>query len=389
MPEVGDVLEGLLEAMTASAKPQAGGHAFLTDVQPRPDQIEVAEIIPGAVELTWITKDVRFDTEDYEASLDPAALNEAIIGGMPIPGLSQLDGVPGLLGQLEGTLPLLNQAKVSVKLEVRWRVLDDRTGEELDPNMWRAPGGLEGPSILVVFAPEVVELTSTPPPGPTMRRLRAHVKLTAAGVSKEGDLPDVKVPVLPLPIPKVLASFRHSNFQATDEDEDGFVFILVPSGSPLKTVEQLNQTLDTLQTTANSLKDFAQFAAFLAGVGELANAVTAQPFFVFASTDSIDDLNDFTAIQNDWYENDIELENEISSLIFIGPAGVKVELYCETEQDDENGQGRLTVGPSFFTLVRSLHAEHPSTEPGGLFEVIAEADGDPGFGDWLSSMEFG
>lgn len=392
MPGITEALNGLIDTMTGSATPKPGGQSFVTDVLPRPGQLEVAEVLNGAIDLTWITKDIRFSGDSLETELTPAVLDTSIIGGMPIPVLGTT-GVPGLLGQLGGTLPLLNQTKVSVKFDVSWRALDER-GSELPSSEWSAPGGLEGPKIAIAFAPEIIELTSSVvAPSPTIRKLRATVKLTVAGVPPvERDLPDVPVPVLPLPIPKVVAAFLHTNFQPRSGDDDGGVFVMVPSDSPLKNAAQLNSTLSSLQTAVGNLAAFAKFAGFLLGLNDLLNAVAAQPYFAMAATNVIEDLNDITIIQNSWYENDIELEDELSSMIFIGPATARLEIFCETEFDDENGHGILSLPDSCAVVVRSLHHDVPPTQPPDLWQTVKVPDHsivDPdGFGDWTSSLRF-
>lgn len=391
MPGVQQVLEGLLDTMAASALPKPGGQAFVTDVLPRPGQVDVAEVVQGAVDLTWVTKDVRFATDDLETALDKATLDPKILGGMPIAG-TLLTGVPGLVGQLAGSLPLLHETRVPVALSVTWRVLDGR-GQELPGSEWRAPGGLSGPEVTVAFAPEVVELTSSVvPPAPTLRYLRAHVALTAGGVTVERDLPDVPVPVAPLPVPRVLGCFRHTGFSPRSGDDDGFAFVMVPTSSPVKSLAQLNGTLSQLQTAVGSLVDFGRFATFLLGLSDLVNAVAAQPYFALAAADGIEDLNDITVIQNSWYENDIELEDEISSMVLVGPPDTGVEVWCETGFDDENGLGTLRVPDTCAVVVRSLHADVPTTQPPDRWTTQKTPDHtftDPdGFGDWSSGLRF-
>lgn len=404
MPTTLDVLTGLAATMGASANPLPGGFAFASTVAPKPGQVDVTDVINGAVDLTFVTKDVRFADAKSEPSLAPAALDPKILGGIPLGGITPITGVGGILGQLKGTLPLLDQAKVWVTLDVVWTVLDE-AGNPLASDKWSVTTGtliddagtkkIRGTDIVVAFLPEVVELTANNPvPAPTTRKLRAHVKLTAGGQTFERDLPDIPLPVPRLAIPKVLAAFLHTNFQARDGDDDGGVLVMVPANSPLRSIQQLNSTLSALQTAVTSVKSFATFATFLLGLNELVGALAAQPYFAFAATDEISDLNDITLIQRSWWENDTELEDELSSMIFIGPAGKVVDCFCETDFDDENGRFKLTVGPNFATLVRSLHADHPDSEPPGMVNVLVEPthvlidDDNLTFGDWLSSLKF-
>lgn len=392
-----EILDSFVATMSAGAKPKPGGYAYDATVAPLPGQIEVTELVEGPLGMTWITKDVRFTDHQLVADLEPATLATEILGGIPLGGVSPLPGVPGVLGQLEGVVPLLSTSKLAVTVAVTWEVLDERM-EPLPAEEFQAPNGLTGVSIPIVFKPPMAELTVGAPPGPVTRHLRATVTLSAGGKDAPRTLPPIPIPLLPLLVPKVLASFVHVNFQAKSGDDDGGAFILVPSNSPLRSIEQLNTTLSALQTAVTSLKSFASFASFLLGLSELTGALAATPYFAFAAEDRIDDLNDITLIQRSWYENDTELEDELSSMIFVGPAGARVEVNCETDQDKENGRFTMTVGGDGFTICRSLHdfsaSRQPATEPPNMISVQEKPthslldDDDLSFGDWTSSMRF-
>jgi hypothetical protein len=404
MPTTLDVLTSLVDTMGALTTPKPGGFAVDGTVVPKPGQIDVTEIIKGALDLTFLTKDVRFSDAKLEPDLTAVGLDPKILGGLPLGGVTTLPGVGGLLGQVTGSLPLLDKARLSVSIEVTWTVLDAE-GRPLATDQWSVSKGtvvndggvtkIRGTDITVAFLPAVEELTSNNPvPAPVIRTLRAHVKLSAGGTTVERDLPDIPVPVPTLAIPKVLAAFLHVNFQARDGDDDGGVLVMVPGNSPLRSVEQLSTTLSALQAAVTTVKSFAGFATFLLGLDELIGALAASPYFAFAATDAIDDLNDITIIQRSWYENDTELEDELSSMIFIGPAGKVLDVFCETDFDDENGHCKVTVGPDHVTLIRSLHSDHPASEPGGMVQVLVEPthvlidDDDLTFGDWTSSLRF-
>lgn len=392
-----EVLDTLIATMTAVAKPKPGGYAHDATVAPLPGQIDVTEILQGDVGLTWITKDVRFTDHQLVADLTPATLATEILGGIPLGGVAPLPGVPGLLGQLEGAVPLLSTSKLAVTVAVTWEVLNERM-EALPAGEFQAPNGVAGVSIPIVFMPPMAELTVGAPPAPVLRHLRATVTLSVAGVSASRVLPAIPIPVPPLLVPKVLASFVHVNFQAKSGDDDGGVFVLVPPNSPLRSIEQLNSTLSALQTAVTSLKSFASFATFLLGLSELTGALAATPYFAFAAENAIDNLNDITLIQRSWYENDTELEDELSSMIFVGPAGARVEVNCETDQSDENGRFTMTIGGGGFTICRSLHdfseSRQPATEPPNMISVQVKPthfwldDDGLSFGDWTSSMRF-
>jgi hypothetical protein len=397
-----DVLNSLAGTLQAVVKPRPGGALVDATIEPLPGQVEIAEVVRGAVDMTFITKDVRFAGAEPEAALTPAELGNAITGGQPLGGVIAPSGVNGLLGQLTGSIPMLSKTQVPVQLEVDWSVQKE-DGTQLDRQEWNIAKGVpfgpevRGTEIAVAFKPAVDELTTTNPvPAPVRRQLVATVTLKALGQSSGPvKLPPVPVLIPTLLIPKLIAAFRHAEFQPKAGDDDGFVFLMVPGASPLRSVDQLKTTLATLQETLTTLKSFADFAAFLLRLDSLVSGLTASPYFAFAAQDAVPVLNDTTVIQNNLLTNDIELEDEISSMIFIGPPKHRVHWFCEDNYLTENGDFSLTVGPQLFTLIRTLDKAVPVSDPekGGepatpLVTVHHPPSGSDTFNDFLSSVKF-
>ncbi|MFD7321670.1 hypothetical protein ACFV9D_11400 [Streptomyces sp. NPDC059875] len=365
----------------------------------------------GAVDMTFITKDVRFaGFRPEKASLTPEDLGNAITGGQPLGGVTAPAGVNGLLGQLAGSIPMLSKTQVPVQVEVVWTVKDEN-GNPLHEDQWDIAKGvpfddggtpkIKGTEITVAFKPLVDELTTTNPvPAPVRRQLHAKIKLTVQGTpptppvtaESPADLPSVPVLIPTLLIPKLIAAFRHGEFQPKAGDDDGFVFLMVPGHSPLRSVDQLKTTLATVQETLTTLKSFADLAAFLLRLDSLVSGITASTYFAFAAEDGVPVLNDMTVIQNDLLTNDIELEDEISSMIFIGPPGKAVHWFCEDNYDTENGDFSLKVGPQLFTVIRNLGGAVPVSDPVGDPPLVtvhhSPSGGSDTFNDFLSSVKF-
>ncbi len=306
-----------------------------------------------------------------------------------------------MLGRLTGSVPI--PADLPVRVEVKWSVRDgdpDHTDiSSQEGTAFLAPDGLGSPEVSFVFPPQVVELTSTPAPPAVERFVRASVRLTAGGAETPFiELkPDVPILVPALPVPTVLALFLHTNFEPRQGDDDGATLIVVPSNSPLRTVQQLQPVLNALESAVSSLSSFTGFASFLLGIRDLTAALPAQPHVQFRATDSIGNLNDITLIQRGLFENDTEAEDELSSLIFIGPAGKRVQCFNARDFDDGEGQiditiGRQsdgTIGQQLFAIVRSLHSASPASEPtAGEIERVKASTQDDRFGDELSSLRF-
>lgn len=393
-----DVLNGILNGLTAqltsSATPEPG-ELVRARISELPEELDATEVVAGDIDLVFVGKDVMYETADAEPSLELTALNAETLGPKPITGatgiIGGISGTPGLLGQLKGKVPLPVQGSFPVQANVTWTVLDERR-EPLPASEFSAPGGLTGPNIAVALAPETAELTDAPPRGPRQRFLRARVTLTAGAVTTPPrDLPDLPIAVPALPIPTVLALFLHANFNPREGDDDGALLLMVPENSPLRSLGQLQATLNTLEGVIGNLTAFGGFAAFLLGLSDLIAAVSVQPHVQFRAANSIGDLNDITLIQRGWSENDTEAEDELSSLILIGRQGRGAR--CSNARNNTRDEGQFIVSTTdrLFAIIRDLDGKNPAVE-GGTITVDPEPPGglfNPDrFNDELSSIEF-
>ncbi|HEV2889110.1 MAG TPA: hypothetical protein VGX28_01920 [Frankiaceae bacterium] len=395
MAETSAILQGVLATLNATTVAQGTGQVVAASVGPKPGNVDIAEILTGTLDFTWLTKNVSFKNANLEPSLVAADLQSKITQ------IASPVTVAGLLGQLKGTVPLLNQVSVPVALKVEWSVLDENkkplaTSEfAVLSGQSAADSKVNGVDVVLAFRPAIVEMTKEAPvPAPKQRFLKPKVTLSALDTTvtaPDDRFPEIPVLVPAIGVPRLLAAFRHVDFQPTSGGEDGFVLLFAPANSPLQSLDHLKTTLATVQEAVTAVKAFGDIAGILPGISSLTSGVTASPYFVFVVADEIQNLNDITVIQRSWYENDTELEDEISSMILIGAAGKQLDVYCETELDDENGHCKLTVGPNNFAVVSNLHSKHPDSHPAGSLEVVKEpthATEDPTFGDWISSMKW-
>lgn len=391
-----EVLQGILDSLRvqriAGGTPQPG-QLVEVELVPPLTGLSVTDVLTGELDLTWVAKDVLFGTADVEPSFLPADLSAATTRGQPavtsVGGLVDLPGVPGLLGQLQGSMPLSTASSLPVSASISWQVLDAQGGP-LSSDQYSAPGGLTSPRLSVAFVPAFFEL-GDPVPAAQTRNLRVTVSLSAGGVTVgPRQLPDLSVPVAPLAVPTVLALFLHRDFAARSGSDDGAVLVVVPESSPLGSVEALNPILETLSSVAGALRAITALSGFATGLGVLRSAL-AQPHGVFRRANRIDNLNEIDLIQRSFFENDTEAEDELSSLILVGRSGRGA--HCCNARDLNTGEGDFTVsaGSSLITLVRNLHSIAPAVEfgtlvvgtvpPGGPFQASD-------FGDSLSSLEF-
>jgi hypothetical protein len=407
-------LEALASAFTAV---RVGPQAFEVTPSSASD-LRVTDFVPAPFGVTWISKDVRFNTPNVEASLnatpfDPSTINALIAGGMPaivpqvvtLPGLNsvgtqQLEGVPGTLSQLVGTI--LIPIEMPVGMSVSWQILDSDGMTLMEgPTTFSAPNGVAGPAVSFIFASQTKEWTNAPSQPLDVARLyvQATVTLTAGGLAPVSvALPKLPVDIPAIPIPSVAVFFRHSNFAAMDSDDDGFAFILVPNNSPFTSLQQLQPALETLQSTVSNLVGLAQFAAFLTGLSQLTRALSAQPHIQFRVADAsnnFDNLDSVTMIPTAWF--DIDAEDQISSIIFIGPDKRSLQCFNDTKRSTSQGDFILTIGEQLFVAVRQLSFRPPRTEPTGQIHVVHGPTGwrfSPlphhisTFNDELSSLSF-
>ncbi|HEX2079633.1 MAG TPA: hypothetical protein VHG08_18040, partial [Longimicrobium sp.] len=153
--EVLNDLAATLRISAAGAAQPVAGQPVTAGIVPPLDQLQVTDVLNGNLNLTWVTKDVRYNAATLEPSLLPADLNPRILGGIPLGGVSPLPGVPGVLGQLAGTIPLSSAASIPVGLEVEWSVRHP-SGAPLTPGTdFLAPAGLTSPGVNIIFAPVV------------------------------------------------------------------------------------------------------------------------------------------------------------------------------------------------------------------------------------------
>lgn len=378
------------------------------------DEVVSTVLTPGALDLVFKTKDVRWLNTDIT--------NSVINGGMPIndllaglvgsvtTGPTAPPGVPGLIGALAGTIPIpvTNTAlqQYPVTLQVRWRILDDQ-GHVVNDAHWTLGGGMgtggeivpppthELDPISLVFHSIPTELTAASLPT-VNRTIEASVNLTAAAISSGWiTLPPIKLTLPALPVPTIAMLFTDTNFTGT-------CVIMVPNSSPLDQ-PTLTAALDTLNNVLSPLMGAAGAAAFfVAQLGAVKTALNSAGRIVFRKADEITDLADVeTEAASFWDWNGENANDEFSSVLFLGTAGRRLE--CFNDDAFAIGEGKMNViaGDELLTMVKTLHMDHktdiPASTPAGRVTVVQQPDGWNGskahwisqFGDELTSLRFG
>jgi len=398
-----DQLASTLRVVRESTGVLEPGAALRVHLEPDPASLTASLFASGPFGATFITKQVLFMDHQVESSLEAATLNPRILGGVPIPvttpapatdttppaplpgtttppapGSAQTPaGVPGLLGQITGSVPFRTEVPVSVEAE--WSVTDS-AGAALGSSDFAAPDGLTSLSATLVMAPELFE-ASAAVPAPTSRVVVAKVRLAAAGITGSWvTLPSVPVSVAPLGIPTVAALFRHTNFSGHHNNKPGFVLVVVPGGA-LSSTAAVVAALGAIRSALAPLQSIARFATIYAGLGSISSAISAQPHLQFRSAASIPNLNAIEMISH--WRGDVEAEDQVSALAVVGMPGRAVKFY--NDRDFKGASITLTVGQELHALVTWLNTANPSSSPAGAISVQGGASS---YADSISSMSF-
>jgi hypothetical protein len=279
-----------------------------------------------------------------------------------------LSGVPGLLGQIGGSIPVLMNAPVT--LSVMWKVQRrQRIRSPRPPPKYRfidlvpgtdflAPGGLVGLAIDLIFAPSFTEYgqeISTPIFVSAIVTLDAGAESITISPTTTPPLPRLSVTRLDVGIPRVAAMFRHAGFAARDGDDSGFVFVMVPGAYAFAAFDQLAPVLQQLQTTLGTLNNFVHIVSFLTGLGSLLDAVAALPqsatAIQFRATDKVDDLEN---IEFDPGFSPLDADDSISSIIFLGISGSVFDLFGDSGCQAGHHEIVLTTGSEMWAALRSF-----------------------------------
>lgn len=309
-------------------------------------------------------------------------------------------------------LPLTVQ--VPVRVDVEWKVFSANDNTELEEGKHfevlpasTQPGDLiTAAEVSFLFHPTTVEPTQDRlVPGPIEAEIRAKVKLSAqpanGGARIEAPPVELRLPLLlpVIPLPTVLALFRHANLLPRDTNlssrsnfintPDGFVLLVVPDDSPIKALTHLSDVLNAvgeLGALAGSL--IPAQARLLLGVQALAQAISVQPHVKFRAVNQLNNLNAVVMIQRAAIHNDIEAEDEISSMILIGPKGTKVSLFNNRDLVANDGLLEVTTGDAGLVVIRDLHtAGEPVSETGGTINRVRPSVKADGFGGAISSLK--
>jgi hypothetical protein len=450
---VQESLIALAQSITAAISQSGPGlyRISLNAINPLrvPDATPVRSVTSGAVDLSLVMKNVRFTNANLT--------DITTVGGMPIQefalqllesSVAGAPGVPGLLGSLKGTVPVVVDSVnslLAVQIQVRVSVRDDNN--QLDPYLsWSFSNGATGVGGQGTSAPDTepptatlqwlpgspvgfgepkfvgafVELNSPLPDNPSLplsaqpanRTVTVEVNLGAAGVSTGWiALPPLPVTIPAIPIPTLVAFFDDIFFNALGHlaGEAG-TLILLPDDSPLTppapgddslrvalsaalgTISELVKNLVATGTGTNGFNPFNPLAPLASIIDDLVNdldGTDSAPEIHFAKASTVPGLGDnkFLIHGND------TAQDRISAMLVLGPAGLTVRSYNDANFDSRRGEFDVRLGVEMGVAVPTLDATSPPSIPDGKLTVVtmsadqSHSNTSNSFNDCLSSVQ--
>jgi len=397
MPTLAEQLAQAASALSIAGAPATAqpGQVITASLAPPLTALQFTDVVNTAIGLDLIAKEVVFTNANITSPTfvtDPAITKiKPLFNFLTIPPSLDPSGVGGLIGRIQGTIPLPVSVVAIPRLTVNWRVQDADGNNLAEGTDFLAPGGLTSPTLNVVFLPAFVMFDGSVPP-PTTRRILADVTLTAGTESASATIGPVPVAIPTIPFPKVLALTLHTNFQ-------GAALVMVPGNSAITNVSHIKALLQPVRNVISTLTTIARFAEMLLGIDTLVSVLEASNV-AFSKATRVNDLNDIDLITRPWYEfNDTEAEDELSAFVYLAPPPPPrsnenaVEMCNDTDLDTGAGKFTVTTGTSFVALCNNLHFATPTITPSTATLVVNNAP--PGglfnpttFGDELSSIRF-
>ncbi len=316
-----------------------------------------------------------------------------------------LSGVPGLLGRLVGTLPLLVTLPVSVS--VTWTIIDEATNMPATSAQVELRSGADALDFQFLFRPIFTELTDLVVPAVARFQVRARVTLSLGSVTVSHDLPPVTVLVPQVPVPTIALLYQFTDF-------GGYTLVFVPANSPIDPLfgpqTAVQNAIDTLRNALAPLLPTQPVLGFL--LNNLTNYFASSRNVIMVKGDSIDNLQLLQFRGYNFFEDGFNFEGPraedmLNSLILIGRPGR--ELRCFNARSRSNAQGEVVfvTGTEMIVKVRNLSDPAPArgalqtsvnTVPPGRTVVTSfvppmgsrapEPHAIVAFGSELSSLEF-
>ncbi|HEV7764873.1 MAG TPA: hypothetical protein VGQ76_07735 [Thermoanaerobaculia bacterium] len=396
MPTLAEQLAQAASALSITGVPTTAqpGQLVAAALIPPLGPLQFTDFVNTPIGLDLIAKDVVFSNADITSPTfveDPALRKiKPLFNFLTVPPTTDPSGVGGLIGKIQGTIPLPVSVEAIPSLTVTWRVQDDAGNDLVEGTDFLAPSGLTSTTLQVVFLPAFAIFDGSVPP-PTVRQILADVTVTAGPETAAVTVGPVPVSIPTIPFPRVLALTLYTNF-------NGAALVMVPGSSAITTVNQVKSLLQPVRNVISTLTTIARFAEMLLGIDTLAHVLDASNI-AFSRADRVNNLNNIDLITRGFFQNDTEAEDELSAFVYLSPpppprsSANAVEMCNDRDLDTGEGKFTVTTSTSFVALCSNLHFATPTVAPSSATLTVNNAP--PGgwfnpdtFGDELSSIRF-
>jgi hypothetical protein len=419
-----------------------------------PTELQITSLIPTTLSLSWITKDVMMKVNDElppniqsdlqqgkQIDLGKVNIDDLVQGPKPVPLGDQLEipsGIPGIVGQLVGTIQTPASTTLPVTVSAKWSVTDEQ-GRTLDQTQCSPPSASTVEAAFV-FAPQLIPLIEPLPP-PTVRKITVEVSLSVklpvsidqpagGGASPGGQVitvpkPEtpfrlsVTVPVPALPIPRILALFNHVDFDlSVHGGTPAQILVIVRPEEPFRelgtianALNALSATLGKLGSAFGSVMSGVDLALTLTGVGRLASLLGAANqsngvYVIVRASNAESHLDKINfPVTGAPLGTPTNANDQFGSLVLMGPQSTWVRFYNAYEFSTSEGMFELSFAPippggagtpasppSFVAnvaaaVMSSLVGDPPDCVPPEAIVVLARST-DKTFNDKMSSLQF-
>jgi len=399
-----------LRVVREGAGPLQPGQLVRLHLEPKTLDLKVPVLLDGQLNVSFLTKSIRFADAAYpsQALVDYLQAPNTILGGMPVPEIeipmqgptlpgdipmgvqvnvtgaggtflpprvttvapdlklpamevpiaskdNALSGVPGLLGEIAGTIPI--PALVPVKLDIKWKVTNVN-GRRVSAASYSQIG--TGIDALFLFYGTPKELT-TAPPQPTTFLIHATVTLSLPGTPPvHVALPVIPLIVLPILIPTIALLANKTKFGTASiaTDDDNARMVMVPSSSPIQDLSSLTTVLNNFVELLNQLTTVpgppSWSPGLLGTLGKLIDLVNGYVVvndrfpLVVVRADAVGDTSDIRYAPGDG--DNFDDEDEAVMLVGIP----KTKLTLATGDNFGGTVMNISTGSEMFVIIEDL-----------------------------------
>ncbi|MFA8330371.1 hypothetical protein [Burkholderia ubonensis] len=401
-------LDRLHVQLTSPSKVQVGA-SVTAKIVGASAEIDVSDLLDGVLNIDWLafTSATLGDVSSTANSLETltGVVGSTLAGASSAPATGSIKAAPtGILGQVLGSVSI---PRLRVRAEIGWQLTDAQGNRLIEGEDFVAPNGLGLPEVLLHIPPIFQPLDSFDPhdshpiarPVACTFRLSAYVTLSvtdrqvsrrlrplalvksplpgaaprplahARDLVPSGNAFGIPLLVMPLLVPTLLALFSNEGFNPVDP-QPGRMLIVVPHGSPITSLEQLNGLLRKIDQEVSNLRQLPYVAASLLGIDLLGNALSSQPAARIVSATPVDegvefpqgvrnfqDIVYYSQPSRIWWirigDENVTFNDVAQSAILIGMPGTRVVFFNDADYVADSGAWAISIADLGLEAVTS------------------------------------